>query len=606
VCIALTLATSRQTQAAETVVVDASAQYQVMEGWGTSLCWWANVVGGWSDAKREAIADLLFDPVKGLGLNLVRYNIGGGDAPDHKHMRVGGAVPGYKAAAEAPYDWSADANQRWMLQAAIARGANLTEAFANSPPWWMTKSGCSAGAQDPNQSNLRDDCCDDFAAYLADVVAHFRDAWGAPFGTLDPLNEPGGNWWQAEKGQEGCRFDAPSQARLLNALAAALKERGLPTEISAPDAHSFDWLAGHVNGWDDEARAAVARLNVHAYNGQQRAEVRNLAERLGNRLWMSEVDHAGRTTGHEHDHDSMAPALTLAEAIVRDLRDLQPQAWVFWQAIENEQYCLWWKFNYGLLHGDFMHGTEAYDFTRKYHALGQFTKFVRPGYQMIDTGAEDAVAFVDWRSGALALVSFHRGDAPRARCYDLGTLRLGKDAAERYRTAEGESLKRLPEVRVTKGALVVTEKERSITTYVLNVVSYAGPLKLNDTAQTAGPNRFEFVGDWAFKGREPLAFTRDNHWGWRNDDCYLVRFRGTQAKLYAARDKSDGLAAFSVDGGPETVVDLYSPTRQDQALLYASPRLPVGDHVVKVRVTGEKNAEASQPVVPADRADIYP
>ena len=37
------------------------------DGWGTSLCWWAHVVGGYTN--REEYADLAF---KDLGLNIVR------------------------------------------------------------------------------------------------------------------------------------------------------------------------------------------------------------------------------------------------------------------------------------------------------------------------------------------------------------------------------------------------------------------------------------------------------------------------------------------------------------------------------------------------------
>src|SRR5580704_604744 len=47
------------------------------EGWGTSLCWWAKVVGGY--ANRDDYAHLAFDFLK---LNIVRYNIGGGENPD--------------------------------------------------------------------------------------------------------------------------------------------------------------------------------------------------------------------------------------------------------------------------------------------------------------------------------------------------------------------------------------------------------------------------------------------------------------------------------------------------------------------------------------------
>jgi hypothetical protein len=36
-----------------TLSVDPSIQYQTLQGWGTSLAWWANVVGGFPDAARN-------------------------------------------------------------------------------------------------------------------------------------------------------------------------------------------------------------------------------------------------------------------------------------------------------------------------------------------------------------------------------------------------------------------------------------------------------------------------------------------------------------------------------------------------------------------------
>ena len=55
----------------------ADREQQAFEGWGTSLCWFANVAGGYPDPQRNYLADLLFDLKKGLGLQICRYNIGG-------------------------------------------------------------------------------------------------------------------------------------------------------------------------------------------------------------------------------------------------------------------------------------------------------------------------------------------------------------------------------------------------------------------------------------------------------------------------------------------------------------------------------------------------
>ena len=48
------------------------------EGWGTSLCWWANRIG-YSEQLTSQAAELFFSD-EGLDMNIGRYNVGGGDA----------------------------------------------------------------------------------------------------------------------------------------------------------------------------------------------------------------------------------------------------------------------------------------------------------------------------------------------------------------------------------------------------------------------------------------------------------------------------------------------------------------------------------------------
>lgn len=68
---------------------------QEFEGFGTSLCWFANIVGGFPDDKRDKIVDLIFDPKEGLGLEICRYNIGGSGRgnKDTKNFRYGADLP---------------------------------------------------------------------------------------------------------------------------------------------------------------------------------------------------------------------------------------------------------------------------------------------------------------------------------------------------------------------------------------------------------------------------------------------------------------------------------------------------------------------------------
>ena len=69
--------------------------------------------------ELEEYADLAF---KELGWNIVRYNIGGGENPARSNtMELRARVPGFQP-EPGKWDWSADANQRWMLRAAVAAG----------------------------------------------------------------------------------------------------------------------------------------------------------------------------------------------------------------------------------------------------------------------------------------------------------------------------------------------------------------------------------------------------------------------------------------------------------------------------------------------------
>ena len=70
------------------------------------------------------------------------------------------------------YDWNQDANQRNVLEKCLAVYGDgmLVEGFSNSPPYFMTKSGCSSGAERAFQNNLKDDAYEAFARYLADVA----------------------------------------------------------------------------------------------------------------------------------------------------------------------------------------------------------------------------------------------------------------------------------------------------------------------------------------------------------------------------------------------------------------------------------------------------
>ncbi|MEN1987662.1 glycoside hydrolase [Paenibacillus sp. ES5-4] len=446
----------------EPVRLNMEQSYDHFEGWGTSLAWWANDLGEWKDqAKLNEVMDLVFDPAKGLGLNIVRYNIGGEENPEMKALRPGGDVPGYQP-EPGVWDWEADAGQRKVLQGSIERGVNITEAFSNSPPYWMTISGSVTGAED-GSNNLKEDQYDAFADYLTEVVKHFRDEWGITFRTLDPLNEPSSDWWKKGNMQEGSHFSVDKQMVIIKKVAASLKSKGLDgTVVSAADDNSIDETVANFSVYDQDTLDAVAQINTHSYNGSKMEELRALAEKHGKKLWMSEYGTGG---SEPHSHEDMVSVQELAERIMFDLKIMQPSAWVYWQAVEDEGA----NNNWGFIHANF-NGEEHYEMTKQYYGMVQFTKFIRPGAIIIPTDEGRTLAAYDQDAHRLVLVIRNEMSAGTKE-FSLEPFELTEaDTAQVYQTSPEHNMEQLQDIPVYANGLKVEIGDNSITTVVLEGV----------------------------------------------------------------------------------------------------------------------------------------
>src|SRR5690606_25637224 len=116
-------------------------------------------------------------------------------------------------------------------------------------------------------------------------------------------------------------------------------------------------------------------------------------------------------------------------------------------------------------------------------------------------------------------------------------------------------------------------------------------------------NLFDYTGTWN-SSSSSSKFRGDDHYSSTAGSTYSYKFIGTKATLYATKDKHHGIAAVSIDGGSEKMVDLYSSSRSHQAVIFTSPELPSSSHTIRVRVTGNKSPSSSGTVVTADRLDV--
>jgi hypothetical protein len=86
-----------------------------------------------------------------------------------------------------------------------------------------------------------------------------------------------------------------------------------------------------------------------------------------------------------------------------------------------------------------------------------------------------------------------------------------------------------------------------------------------------------------------------------------IHFNGTRLVWYASKENNLGIAAVSIDGGPESEVDLwtYCHVPQYQRLMFDSGPLAPGEHDFKVRVTGKKKGKSTSSGIFHDRVDIF-
>jgi galactan endo-1,6-beta-galactosidase len=411
-----------------TIAVDINDQRGAWEGWGCSLAWWAKAVGDTS--MQAAYADAFFTrddvmlfgkQLPGLGLNIVRYNVGGGGHPGDvadTTENLSSTEPWYKNIegywingsspdpASPSWDFGRDASQRAMVKAAQDRGVDHIEFFSDTPMWWMKDSKSAAGGR------LLAANRGDHAHYLASVARQAQQC-GIAVTSVEAFNEPSAGWWTYPCKQEGATIPAADQAEVIAALHTELA--GSDIEIAASDENSMKAELATLKTLGD----VTDKVNVHGYNGlapwrdnSVRAMVRAAAGTK--RLWMSEYG------------DNDGSGLTLAQTIVEDVNFLRPSAWVYWQPLE--AFSAWGFVNatYGSSATDPARGTPTWVYD-KYYVMAQFTRFVRPGNTILGSGDPHTVIAYDATEHTLTFVTL-RVAAAQALTYDLVGIPCGATA----------------------------------------------------------------------------------------------------------------------------------------------------------------------------------
>lgn len=116
----------------------------------------------------------------------------------------------------------------------------------------------------------------------------------------------------------------------------------------------------------------------------------------------------------------------------------------------------------------------------------------------------------------------------------------------------------------------------------------------------------QYTGIWEVCADRVKALNGAEHFADTADACFTLDFEGSRIKWYTSKENNAGIAAVSVDDGPETLVDLYTycTVPQYSRFVYDSGILTPGRHTFRVRVTGTKNEYSKGCRVYHDRVEI--
>ena len=419
------------------VTIDTSKCYQTIQDFGASDCWTTEFIGDYySETEKMKAAKWLFSQQmdgngnpEGIGLSCWRVNVGAGSATQGEDSNIEEEIHRTECFLnqDGSYDWSRQDGQQWFMHQAKEYGVEHFLLFSNSPPIYYTKNG-KANANNQNIScNLKTTCFDDFAEFLATVAQHFTDE-GFNITYIDPVNEPQYDW---KSGQEGSPWQNSDITKLAKQLDRSIASRELDAKILIPEAGSFyNLYAGTNTRGNKQIEAFWKRSNTSTYIGnlaslapiaaghgywsvssdevlrEVREKARDEAVKYGVEVMQTEwsmLDDASTSAGFPADYSvasKMSIALYMGKLIQCDLTIGNMVGWSYWTAFSQEKWGQKNRFHLIRVNtkgdtgeeseGD-LKGGGTLTADKNLWVLGNFSRFIRPGYKRIDIEGADEV-----------------------------------------------------------------------------------------------------------------------------------------------------------------------------------------------------------------------
>jgi len=340
------------------VTVSLSSLQQKISGFGVSTAW----AGSYANASDP---DYLWSTTKGAGLTLLRIRYGDGLAIAKSAAQNGVTV--------------------WMT------------------PWGTGTNGATGGSYTTTQTNPNG--CTGSMPVLTNPqgLASALVTWvqnaktqGVPIYAVSAGNEPDSCGINSTTS-----YSAAQLAAWIDVLGPAMA--AINVKIMAPETMNVCGFTGYFNAIKNDAAAwnAVSIFASHEYGCGTLPSQPSIAA-AGKEYWETEVDTGtgkGDSTG-----DGIASALPMATTIHNDLTKANLNAWH-----------IWWLYN-ASGNGGCLYDTSTKVWTKRLWVLGNYARFVRPGYMRVSTSGTAPAgvlvsAYLNPANGTVVVVAINSNTA---------------------------------------------------------------------------------------------------------------------------------------------------------------------------------------------------
>ena len=398
-------------QSSDITINEASLQ-QKITGFGVSSAW----SGSYANASDP---DYLWSTTTGAGLSLLRIRYGDGLTIAQAAAKAGVTV--------------------WLT------------------PWGTGTNGATGGADTTMQSNANG--CkvsvpvltnpQDLANTLASYVTKAKSS-GVPLYAVSAENEPDSCGINSTTSYSATQLATWIGTYLGPAMAPlGVKVMGPETQNACGFTSYFSAIQSNAAAW-----SATDILASHEYGCGTLPTETSIAA-ANKEYWETEVD-TGAASG-DSSGDGIASALLTVQAMHNDLTKANLNAWHYWW-----MYC---SGNSGCLYD-----TAAKVWTKRLWAMGNFSRFVRPGWKRVATSGTTpsgvlVSAYINPANNALSIVAINSNTSSK----DVSFYVSGGNAPctlTPYETSASKNLGQGSAVTVAQSRVSVTLSAQSVTTFV--------------------------------------------------------------------------------------------------------------------------------------------